>query len=112
MLMSLTLILIPYAGNFLGLAIVSIFLAYGTATFQPTVLSLISEVASEKEQGITLGVNQSLSSLARVLGPLWGGFAFQYLGYAFPFVTGGVFTFFIFLIAVFYLPKKLKLENH
>ena len=112
LLMSLTLILIPYAGNFLGLAIVSIFLAYGTATFQPTVLSLISEVASEKEQGITLGVNQSLSSLARVLGPLWGGFAFQYLGYAFPFVTGGVFTFFIFLIAVFYLPKKLKLENH
>ena len=112
LLMSLTLILIPYAGNFLGLAIVSIFLAYGTATFQPTVLSLISEVASEKEQGITLGVNQSLSSLARVLGPLWGGFAFQYLGYAFPFVTGGLFTFFIFLIAVFYLPKKLKLENH
>jgi DHA1 family tetracycline resistance protein-like MFS transporter len=110
-LMSITLALIPYAGTFLGLAIVSIFLSYGTATFSPTVLSLISENASETEQGITLGVNQSLSSLARVLGPLWGGFAFQYLGYEFPFITGGVFTFFIFLLTVFYLPKKVKLEH-
>lgn len=108
--MSITLILIPFAGTFLGLAIVSIFLSYGTATFSPTVLSLISENASDAEQGITLGANQSLASLARVLGPLWGGFAFQYLGYAFPFITGGISTFFIFLLIVFYLPKHLKLD--
>ena len=104
------LAMIPYAGSFLGLAIVSIVLSYGTGTFQPTVLSLISEVTSEAEQGITLGMNQSLSSFARVLGPLWGGFAFEYLGYPFPFITGAVFTFIIFLLTVFYLPKKIKLE--
>lgn len=105
-----TLALIPYAGSFLGLAIVSIVLSYGTGTFQPTVLSLISEVTSEAEQGITLGLNQSLSSFARVLGPLWGGFAFEYLGYPFPFLTGAAFTFVMLLFAVFYLPKKIKLE--
>ncbi len=104
------LALIPYAGSFLGLAIVSIFLSYGTGTFQPTVLSLISEVTHESEQGITLGLNQSLSSFARVLGPLWGGFAFEYLGYPFPFITGALFTFLIFLLTIFYLPKKIKLE--
>lgn len=104
------LAMIPYAGSFLGLAIVSIVLSYGTGTFQPTVLSLISEVTSETEQGITLGMNQSLSSFARVLGPLWGGFAFEYLGYPFPFLTGAVFTFIIFLLTVFYLPKKIKLD--
>jgi MFS transporter, DHA1 family, tetracycline resistance protein len=103
------LAMIPYAGTFLGLAIVSIVLSYGTGTFQPTVLSLISEVTSETEQGITLGMNQSLSSFARVLGPLWGGFAFEYLGYPFPFLTGAIFTFIIFLLTVFYLPKKIKL---
>ena len=108
-LMMLSLAMIPYAGTFLGLAIVSIVLSYGTGTFQPTVLSLISEVTSETEQGITLGINQSLSSFARVLGPLWGGFAFEYLGYPFPFLTGAVFTFIIFLLTVFYLPKKIKL---
>jgi multidrug resistance protein len=104
------LAMIPYAGSFLGLAIVSIVLSYGTGTFQPTVLSLISEVTSESEQGITLGMNQSLSSFARVLGPLWGGFAFEYLGYPFPFLTGAAFTFIIFLLTVFYLPKKIKLD--
>ena len=104
------LAMIPYAGSFAGLAIVSILLAYGTGTFQPTVLSLISEVTSEAEQGITLGLNQSLSSFARVLGPLWGGFAFEYLGYPFPFLTGAAFTLIIFLLTVFYLPKRIKLE--
>jgi MFS transporter, DHA1 family, tetracycline resistance protein len=104
------LAMIPYAGSFLGLAIVSVVLSYGTGTFQPTVLSLISEVTSESEQGITLGMNQSLSSFARVLGPLWGGFAFEYLGYPFPFLTGAAFTFIIFLLTVFYLPKKIKLD--
>jgi MFS transporter, DHA1 family, tetracycline resistance protein len=109
-LMMFSLAMIPYAGTFLGLAIVSVVLSYGTGTFQPTVLSLISEVTSETEQGITLGMNQSLSSFARVLGPLWGGFAFEYLGYPFPFLTGAIFTFIIFLLTVFYLPKKIKLD--
>lgn len=110
LLIMTALALIPYAGTFLGLAIVSIVLSYGTGTFQPTVLSLISEVTSETEQGITLGMNQSLSSFGRVLGPLWGGFAFEYLGYPFPFITGAIFTAIIFLLTVFYLPKKIKLD--
>jgi DHA1 family tetracycline resistance protein-like MFS transporter len=109
-LIMVMLTLIPYAGNFLGLAIVSIVLSYGTGTFQPTVLSLISEVTSDAEQGMTLGLNQSLASFARVLGPLWGGFTFQYLGYSFPFITGGAFTMVIFLLTIFYLPKKIKLN--
>ncbi len=104
------LALIPYGGTFLGLAIISIFLSYGTGTLQPTILSLISEVTSDAEQGITLGINQSLSALARVLGPLWGGFAFEFLGYPFPFLTGAVFTLFIFLLSIFYLPRKIKLN--
>ena len=78
---------------------------------QPTLLSLVSKVTTDKEQGITLGVNQSFSAFARVLGPLWGGFAFEFLGYAFPFITGSVFTFFIFLLAVTYLPKKIKVDQ-
>lgn len=109
-LIMVMLAFIPYAGNFLGLSIVSIVLSYGTGTFQPTILSLISEVASEAEQGITLGLNQSLSSFARVLGPLWGGFAFQFFGYPFPFLTGAAFTFIIVLLTIFYLPKKINLE--
>jgi MFS transporter, DHA1 family, tetracycline resistance protein len=107
-LITVTLALIPYAGNFFWLAVDSIFLSLGTGILQPTLLSLISEVTSEAEQGITLGVNQSLSALARMLGPLWGGFAFEFLGYPFPFLTGSVFMFFIVGVTIFYIPKKIK----
>jgi len=108
-LIMVTLALIPFGGSFLGLAIISVFLAFGTGIFQPTVLSLISEVTPENEQGVTLGVNQSVSSFARVLGPLWGGFAFEFLGYPFPFLTGAAFTLVLFIATVFYIPKRIKI---
>ena len=108
-LIMITLALIPFGGTFLGLAIISVFLALGTGIFQPTVLSLISEVTPENEQGVTLGVNQSVSAFARVLGPLWGGFAFEFLGYPFPFLTGAAFTLVIFIATLFYIPKRIKL---
>ncbi|MCH6574945.1 MAG: MFS transporter [Bacteroidetes bacterium] len=107
--MMVSLALIPYGDTFLGLAIICIFLALGTSVFQPTVLSLISEVTRETEQGVTLGVNQSVSAFARVLGPLWGGFAFEFLGYPYPFLTGAAFTLIIFIATVFYIPKKLNI---
>lgn len=101
--------MIPYGQTFLGLAIISVALSCGTGALQPTLLSLISKAASEAEQGFTLGVNQSFSAFARVLGPLWGGFSFEYLGYEFPFLTGAFFTMIIFFISVFYLPKMFDL---
>ncbi len=107
-LMMVGLGLLPYGGNFLGLAIIVIIMSLGTGFLQPTLLSLISEVTSDKEQGIVLGINQSFSAFARVLGPLWGGFAFEYFGYPFPFLTGAFFTFLIVLLSLFYLPRAIK----
>ncbi|MCH8034682.1 MAG: MFS transporter [Bacteroidetes bacterium] len=104
-----SLALIPYGDTFLGLAIICIFLALGTGIFQPTVLSLISEVTPDTEQGVTLGVNQSVSAFARVVGPLWGGFAFEFLGYPYPFLTGAAFTLLIFIVTLFYIPKRLNI---
>lgn len=100
--------MLPYGGNFLGLTFIAIILSLGTGTLQPILLSLISEFASERDQGLTLGVNQSLSALARVLGPLWGGFTFEYLGYIFPFITGAVFSLLILIFSLIFLPKILK----
>ena len=110
-LITVNLALIPYGGSFTGLAVIGIFLSIGTGILNPTVLSLISEQTDERIQGVTLGLNQSLSALARMLGPLWGGFAFEYLGYPFPFLTGAVFTSLIFIATIFYIPKKIKLSN-
>lgn len=103
--------LMPFGVNFLGTAIVCVILSIGTGILQPTILSLVSKVTDDSEQGVVLGVNQSLSSLARMLGPLWGGFAFQYIGYEFPFLTGAFFTFFILLFAIFYFNRYIKEEQ-
>ncbi len=88
--LALGLALIPYGSTFLLMSLILGLMSVGTGALQPILLSLISQVASEAEQGMVLGLNQSLSSFARVLGPLWGGFAFQYLGYQIPFFTGAV----------------------
>jgi hypothetical protein len=45
------------------------------------------------------------------MGPLWGGFAFEFLGYPFPFLTGAAFMFLVVLATIFYIPKKIKLTN-
>lgn len=108
--MMLGLGLIPYGGNFAGLAIIVSLMSLGGGILQPTILSMISTIAPDSEQGITLGTNQSLSSLARVLGPFWGGFAFQYLGYQWPFLTGGIFLVIIVGASFFYIPKRLDLS--
>jgi multidrug resistance protein len=108
LIISIGLGLIPYGGNFLGLALISGFLSIGTGMLQPTLLSLISDVTPDHEQGVTLGVNQSLSALARVMGPLWGGFAFEFLGYPFPFLTGAAFMFVVFIFTMFYIPMRIN----
>lgn len=103
---------LPYGINFLGVAIIGGFLAIGSGILQPTILGLVSKEASEDNQGSILGLNQSLASLARVLGPLWGGFAYDYLGYQFPFLTGGIFTFFTLIIAYNFLKINNRQTQH
>ena len=103
---------LPYGVNFLGVAIFGGVLAIGTGILQPTILGLVSKETTEDSQGRILGVNQSLAALARVLGPLWGGFAYDYLGYQFPFLTGGIATFFTLIFAYYVLnSKKFKLHT-
>jgi MFS family permease len=92
----------PYGKNFFGMTIVISVLSIGTGILQPIIPSMISKFSPDNLQGSILGVNQSLSAMARVLGPIWGGFSFDYIGFQFPFLTGAVVTF-ITLIATYFL---------
>jgi len=105
--MMIGLAMLPYGRNFVGVACITAILSMGTGSLSPILLSLVSKVAPDNEQGLTLGVNQSLSAFARMLGPLWGGYAFQYLGYQIPFLTGAVLTFFIFVFSSVFLSKHI-----
>ncbi len=110
-LMMIGLAMLPYGINLAGITLICVVLSLGTGTLQPVLLSLISKVTSEKEQGKILGINQSLSAFARVLGPLWGGFSFQYLGYQVPFFTGAICTFFMFIFSMFYFARHIRLDE-
>ena len=102
---------LPYGGNFTDVALITIVFTAGTSLLQPVVLSLISKYSPPDIQGGILGVNQSISALARVFGPLWGGWAFEYWGYEYPFLTGAFFTFVTFLLVYFLLTNK-RLERN
>ena len=101
--MSVGLGMLPYGGSFWGVAAVIMILGVGTGLLQPVILSLVSKFSPEKQQGAVLGLNQSFASMARVLGPVWGGFSYEILGYQFPFLTGAFFTFVTFFIVIIML---------
>lgn len=59
-------------------------LAVGMGFNSPATLSMVSRLADPSDQGATLGVSQSLASLARIVGPVWGGLVFDWFGIAVP----------------------------
>ncbi|MCC6838829.1 MAG: MFS transporter [Flavobacteriales bacterium] len=74
---------------FVPLNIVSILLlSLGNGCLNPTILSLLSRKASQREQGEVLGTNQSFGSLARIAGPALGGRLYGW-AHALPYVTAG-----------------------
>ena len=66
----------------------SCLLALGMGMAQPSISSLISREAAATEQGSVLGVNQSVGSLARLLGPAAAGVAFTIGGPSAPYLLG------------------------
>lgn len=61
----------------------------GWGLVAPSLQSLVSRRALPEEQGRVLGVNQSMSSAARVAGPIAGGWLFGAFGYRWQFVSAG-----------------------
>ena len=82
--------LIPLSRTLPLLVMASLLLAIGMGFNSPSIVSLISRLSSADEQGGVLGVSQSLASLARVLGPAWGGFTFDRFGIAVPYVLASL----------------------
>ena len=64
----------------------------------------LSLMTSEKKQGSIFGVNQSLSSMARIIGPATGGWFYQSFSHESPFLFAGLLSLGAFAIAV--LSKK------
>ena len=85
------LALLPLAPPVLPMVIVFVVIAIGQGITNPSLQGLISRGTSEDEQGFVLGTNQSMSALARALGPIVGGLAFTGFSPGAPFfLSAGV----------------------
>jgi predicted MFS family arabinose efflux permease len=87
-LLALGLLALPFTTTYVGLAIAIALIPLGTAFTFPCVTGMLSQVIPNHERGLYMGVQQTFGGLARVIGPIWAGFAFDYLGKGVPFYTG------------------------
>jgi DHA1 family tetracycline resistance protein-like MFS transporter len=90
------------------LYVASLFVASGSGLYNPSLNSYSSQKATPETQGLTLGVVQSLSALARVLGPPIGGLCYQYVGIRGPYLVGaaGLVGVFILSFRLAPLPRR------
>ncbi len=83
--MALALGLIPFAESLWALAPAMAFMPIGGALLFPATTSLVAGRGAAGQTGTVLGVQQSVGGVAKTLGPLLAGFAFQHLGPGSPF---------------------------
>ncbi|WP_395647085.1 MFS transporter [Terricaulis sp.] len=85
-------------------ALVALVLGAGLST--PALQSLIAAQAEPDERGAVMGLNQSASSLGRVLGPLGAGAVFEHVGKNAPFAAAALLLV-LALLAVLTRPKAI-----
>ena len=87
-LVAIGLLMIPATRSVAALLVANGVMAVGMGFNNPSLMSLISRYSAAEDQGGVMGLTQSLNSLARIIGPLWGGFAFDRLGIGMPYISG------------------------
>jgi multidrug resistance protein len=84
-LLALGLATIPLTHTVVPLALAVALVPLGTAFTFPCITSLLSRVIQRHERGLFMGVQQTFGGMARVIGPLAGGWAYDHLGVGVPF---------------------------
>lgn len=94
------MLLLPYAPPFVPMVTIFIMMAIGQGISGPSLHALISNGTSDSEQGFVLGTNQSMSALARAVGPSLSGPMFAGIGPKSPFLFSAGILFLGVLLAV------------
>lgn len=88
--------LIPHIVNFLTTITM---IAIGNGIISTSVPSFISKRTPDDEQGSMLGFTQSVTSIARVPGPVFGGLIFEYIGLVTPFFFSAILLLISFILS-------------
>ncbi|MBP6715791.1 MAG: MFS transporter [Acidobacteria bacterium] len=83
--------------------------SFGVGITQPTLSGIVSNSVSDQEQGAMLGTTQSVAALTRIIGPLWAGFAFDWLGPGAPYWSGAIL---IGIAAALVLRARPRTHHH
>jgi multidrug resistance protein len=94
------LLMIPATTSVAALLVATGVMAVGMGFNSPSLMSLVSRYSTAEDQGGVMGLTQSLNSLARIVGPMWGGFAFDHLGIGMPYITSAAVMGLAALLAV------------
>jgi MFS transporter, DHA1 family, tetracycline resistance protein len=82
------LVVLGFTSNWLLLVPGIVLISLGQGSVSPTTQSSVANRIAPGSRGAVMGVQQSWSSAARVLGPLAAGLAFDHIGPQFPLFAG------------------------
>lgn len=85
---SIGFVLVALAMNYITVMLALGFFILSLALIGPALNSYISNFAGEA-QGMMMGLNSAMTSLGRVVGPLWGGYIYD-INIEFPFFSGAM----------------------
>ncbi|MGF1630762.1 MAG: MFS transporter [Kiloniellaceae bacterium] len=74
------------------IAVALMLLGAGIAMCLSCLQALLSKAAPASVQGAAMGFSHAVLSLARILGPVWGGFALGSLGAGWPYLTAALLS--------------------
>jgi len=110
--MGLGLMLFVLWPSDLAIACALILLGAGIAMCLSCLQALLSKAAPDRVQGSAMGLNHAVLSFARILGPVWGGFALGSLGAGWPYLTGALLTFAALAVVMWiYRPQSRLAEG-
>lgn len=99
-LISISLLLVPFAYTVPVLFAVCGILAVGMGFNNPSLTSAVSRLSDPADQGGMLGLAQSLAALGRIVGPAWGGYLFDRMGTTTPYFSAAAVMTLALLLAV------------
>jgi MFS family permease len=88
-LVALGLLAMPLPNRLAMVLLVMGLVPIGTALLFPSSTGLLSRRGNKQQLGQLMGVQQAFGGFSRIIGPIWAGSAFRYLGASVPFFVAG-----------------------
>jgi len=86
--------------GYVGLCFAFLLIVGGVCINNPSLNSLVSQRVRPNERGRILGICQSCSAFARIIGPVWVGIAWGAFGPSWPFLSGALVMALMFALAI------------